>query len=350
MKKVGIILINYKNYAHKYLQECRDSLRLQTYADFQVYIVDNASSPETFSYLKDLYPEAIVLAREDGNYCAANNIGMRQAIQEGCDYLIAANMDTEFETDWLKELVLALENNPDAGVAQSLIRLYPKNEEQKNDPLINTAGNLIHFLFFGFTSHYGEKTSSLKVEDYSDIAYASGCSFIIRKEVFEEIGGYNEEYYMYHDDLDVSLKARLAGYRVILALKSKVFHKYEFERSIRMIYYMERNRALSFFSFYSPLKILLLFPAFLAMDLGVSLLALIGPWFGTKMEVDAYFLKPSSWRLIKKMRRHLRQISKKPFKEISRDFTGKIEFQEIDNFVLRRIANPVFNLFWKVIK
>lgn len=350
MKKIGIILINYKNYAHKYLQGCRDSLRLQTYSDFQVYIVDNASSPETFSYLKDFYPEAVVLCREDGNYCAANNVGMRQAIQDGCDYVVSANMDTEFEADWLEELVTALDANPDAGIAQSLIRLYPKDEDQRKDPLINTAGNIIHFLFFGFTSHYGEKSSSLKIKDYSDIPYASGCSFIMRKEVFEEIGGYNEEYYMYHDDLDISLKTRLAGHRVIIALKSKMFHKYEFERSIRMVYYMERNRALSFFSFYSLPKILLISPVFLAMDLGITMLALIGPWFGTKMEVDAYFLKSSSWRLIREIRRHLRQISKKPFEEISSGFTGKIEFQEVDNFVLRHLVNPVFNLFWKIVK
>ena len=83
MKKVGIVLVNYKEYANKYLSACRDSLRIQTYSNFIVYIVDNASSAESLSYLKNLYPEAVILPREDGNYCAANNLGMKQAINDG---------------------------------------------------------------------------------------------------------------------------------------------------------------------------------------------------------------------------------------------------------------------------
>ena len=236
MKKVGIVLVNYKEYANKYLSACRDSLRTQTYTDFIVYIVDNASSEESLKYLKENYGEAIVLTRADGNYCAANNLGMKQAITDGCDYLVAANMDTEFEPDWLKELVFALDNNLSAGIAQSLILLNPKTPEERLDPLINTTGNLLHFLFFGFTNNYNIKRSAVNLTGYPEIiGYASGCSFIIRQEVFERIGGYDESYYMYHDDLDVSLKTRLAGHKIILAPKSVMWHKYEFERSIGML-------------------------------------------------------------------------------------------------------------------
>ena len=350
MKKVGIILVNYKEYANKYLSACRDSLRYQTYSNFQVYIIDNASSDESLKYLQENYSEAITLPRTDGNYCAANNLGMQQAIKDGCDYLVAANMDTKFEINWLKELVLALDNNSEAGIAQSLILLDPKNELEEKDPLINTTGNLIHFLFFGFTSSYRLKNSELKAENYSEISYASGCSFIIRKEIYQEIGGYDEAYYMYHDDLDVSLKTRLAGHKIILATNSLVWHKYEFERSVRMLYYMERNRIISFLSFYSIGKLILLSPFFVAMSLGMTAFAIKGKWFKTKLEVDAYFLKSSSWKLISKNRKHLRVIAKKPFRSISKTFVGRIEFQEIDNPILKYLVNPVFNFFWQIIK
>lgn len=350
MKKVGIILVNYKDYAKRYLKDCRDSLRTQTYSDFNVYIIDNASSAESLDFLKEYYPEAIILPRTDGNYCAANNLGMHQAILDGCDYLVAANMDTEFEVDWLQELVVALENNPQAGVAQSLIRIFPHSEAEKLDPLVNTTGNLIHFLFFGFTNNYGQKSSELKLPAYSEISYASGCSFIIRRDVFEEIGGYDENYYMYHDDLDISLKTRLAGYSVILASKSKLFHKYEFERSVRMLYYIERNRIISFFSFYSVGEILLLSPYFIIMSLGMTAFSVLNSWFSTKMKVDVYFFKLSSWRIIIKNRKHLRQIAKVPFSKISHNFVGKIEFQEIDNPILKYLVNPIFDFCWKLIK
>jgi len=351
MKKVGIVLVNYKEYANKYLSACRDSLRTQTYTDFTVYIIDNASSDESLTYLKEAYPEAIILPRTDGNYCAANNLGMNQAIKDGCDYLVAANMDTEFEADWLKELVAALDNNLSAGIAQSLILLYPKNKAESQEPKINTTGNLLHFLFFGFTSNYNVKKSEVTLTDYPEITgYASGCSFIIRRVTFLAIDGYNEDYYMYHDDLDISLKARLAGYKIILAPRSIMWHKYEFERSVRMLYYMERNRAISFLAFYPLGALILLTPVFLIMSLGMLLFSIVGGWFFTDLKVMAYFLKPSSWQLIAKIRKHYQKITNDSISKVAQTFVGRIEFQEIDNPILNYLVNPVFNAYWNLVK
>lgn len=351
MKKVGIVLINYKEYANKYLSACRDSLRTQSYLDYQVYIIDNASSDTSLAYLQNTYPEAIILPRSDGNYCAANNLGMESALSDGCDYLVAANMDTEFEVDWLKELVVALDNNLQVGIAQSLILLYPRTEEERLNPRINTTGNLIHFLFFGFTSNYNLKKSDINFSSaYPEIDYASGCSFIIRAEIYTEIGGYNEDYYMYHDDLDISLKTRLAGYKVVLAPKSVMWHKYEFERSVLMLYYMERNRVLSFFSFYPLYIFILLSPFLLFMSLGMTFFSILNGWFTTKLKVTAYFFKPSAWRLIMCNRQHYHKLAKRSFKGIATGFVGKIEFQEINNPILEYLVNPVFNLYWRLIK
>lgn len=351
MKKVGIILVNYKEYANKYLSACRDSLRCQNYLNFKVYIIDNASSQDSLTYLKNIYPEAIILPRSDGNYCAANNLGMNQALADGCDYLVAANMDTEFAIDWLTELVAALDNNPRIGVAQSLILLYSKNSEDILNPRINTTGNLIHFLFFGFTNKYNIKKSDIVFDSsYPEIGYASGCSFIIRQEIFKEIGGYNEDYFMYHDDLDISLKTKLADYLIVLAPKSLVWHKYEFERSIGMLYYMERNRIISFYSFYPALLIILLLPTLLIMSLGMAFFSVINGWFTTKLKVTAYFFTPTAWQLIFNNRKHYKGLAKKSFKSIFLSFVGKIEFQEINNPVLEYLVNPIFNLYWRLIK
>ena len=260
-------------------------------------------------------------------------------------------MDTEFESQWLSELVLALDNNLETGIAQSLILLYPKDEVERQDPKINTTGNFIHFLFFGFTGNYNLKKSEVAVTNYQEITgYASGCSFIIRSEIFTEIGGYNENYYMYHDDLDISLKTKLAGYKIILAVKSIMWHKYEFERSVRMLYYMERNRAISFLAFYPISVLILLSPVFLAMSLGMLFFSILGGWFKTDLKVFGYFFKLSSWCLISKFRRHFKQITKKPLAGISQTFVGRIEFQEIDNPILKYLVNPIFNAYWNLVK
>jgi GT2 family glycosyltransferase len=350
-KTVGIVLVNYKDYAAKYLLACRDSLRIQNYlaGNFKVYIVDNSSSEKSFLFLTENYPEAKILPRHDGNYCAANNLGFREAIKDGCDYLITANMDTEMSPNWLQELISALENNLEAGIAQSKILLYPKNEEDKMRPLINTLGNRIHFLGFGFTSSYG--LPDKVIDGYPEIkGYASGCCFATTPEVFNSVGAWDEVYYMYHDDIEFSLKARLAGYKIILAPKSVIFHKYEFSRSVRMLYYMERNRYLLVFSFYPLRVLLLLFPAFIIMSLGLFAFALFKGWASTWFKSFFYFLKLSSWQEIKRSRLNLKKISKLRFADVAKDIEGEVDFPEINNPFLKHIGNNLLDFYWSLVK
>jgi len=350
-KKVGIILINYKDYAERFLASCRDSLRRQTYRPelIKIYIIDNASTPESLKYLKDNYPEASILIRDDGNYAAANNLGFKTAKNEGCDYLVTVNIDTEMDVSWLSELVLALENNAEAGLAQSKILLFPKTEEDKKQLKINSLGNVIHFLGFGFTSGYGEPDR--EILGYPEIAgYASGCSYIMRVEVLDKIGGYNEEYYMYHDDLEISLKAKLAGYKIILAPRSVIFHKYEFKRSTKMIYYMERNRYLTILTFYPGWLVILIGIPGLIMDIGMLFFSLLNSWFREEMKIYTYFCSYKNYDKILAEKRKIKSFKTQSFVNLAKHFSGRIEFQEITNPLLKYFVNPLFNIYWQIVK
>jgi len=350
-KKVGIILINYQDYAERFLNACRDSLRLQTYpAELaKVYIVDNASTAETEAYLKNNYPEARILTRSDGNYSAANNLGFNRALADGCEYVATVNMDTVMEADWLAELVKALDDNPAAAIAQSKILLFPRNNEEKEAPRINGLGNIIHFLGFGFTGAYGE--ADREIAGYPEIkGYASGCSFIIRTEAFQKVGGYTEEFYMYHDDIELSLKIRLAGYKIILAPRSRLFHKYEFSRSVRMLYYMERNRYLTIMIYYPARFFGLIFLPLAAMDIVMFFYSIAGGWFKEEMKIFLYFSRRSTYRKIQSLRKKVKENSVIKFSDIARDFAGRIEFQEIANPLLKYIGNPLMDWYWRLIK
>jgi GT2 family glycosyltransferase len=350
-KKIGIILINYKDYAERFLAPCRDSLRLQNYPKelINIYIIDNASTSETVKYIHDNYPEAKILPRLDGNYAVANNLGFDEAMADQCDYIVSVNMDTEMDVNWLNELAIALENNPEAGIAQSKILLFPKNEDEKKHPKINSLGNVIHFLGFGFTSAYGE--ADREISGYPEIkGYASGCSFIIRTELVKKIGGYNEEYYMYHDDLELSLKVKLAGYKVILAPASIIFHKYEFSRSTKMIYYMERNRYLTLLTFYpTSLLILIALPGVI-MDIGMLGFSIINGWFKEEIKIYGYFFNFKNYDKIFEERGRINKFKTQPFSELAKNFVGKIEFQEIANPILKYLVNPLLNLYWQIVK
>ncbi len=349
-KKIAVIIINYKDYARKFLKECRDSLRLQNYPKdlIQVYIVDNSSSKESIKYLSETYPEAKIIPRNDGNYSAANNAGFQQAILDGFEYFVVANMDVRFHKDCLSELLYAIDSDNSIGIAQSKILLYPKNNEEWSHPRINSIGNIVHYLGFGYTKEYN--SLDREIDGLPEIVYASGCAYIIKKELLKIIGGYNEEYYMYHDDLEIGWKTILAGYKIVLAPRSIVYHKYEFDRSIQMVYYMERNRYLTILTYYKILTLVLIFPALLIMDFGMFFYSIKNGWFKDLWKVYAYFYKFSTWKKIRVERKKVKKIRIKKDKEIIKNFSGKILFQEIDNPVLKYIANPVLNIYWQVVK
>jgi hypothetical protein len=353
-KKVGIIMVNYKDYADRFLAESAASVFFQIYPvdSYRLYIVDNASSEASRQSIGKICPSATIIHRIDGNYCAANNAGAKQALVDGCKYLVFANMDTVFDGNWLKELTLALDSDASVGVAQSKILLYQADKLVPEK--INSLGNIIHFLFFGFTRGNGRLASEyeeylLQAGVYPEIGYASGCSLIIRCELFSQIGGYDENLYMYHDDVDLSLKVKLTGRKVVLAPHSILWHKYEFSRSVRMLYYMERNRHIAFFSFYPIPVILLLLLPMLVMDCGVFLYSIKNGWLSGSIKVVGYFFKLSSWRDIAKRRQALHKIYSGKVSRFLSSFSGRIDFQEINNPLLK-LANPVFDLYWKMVR
>ncbi|NCT54814.1 glycosyltransferase family 2 protein [Candidatus Falkowbacteria bacterium] len=350
-KKIAVVLINYHDYAERFLRACRDSLRAQSYDQdsFEVYIIDNDSSEGTFNYLKNEYPEAKILKRSDGNYSAANNLGFQEGIKNGADYLVALNMDTEVEPDFLLELAKALENNSEAGLVQAKILLYPNTEAEKLNPKINSVGNIIHYLGFGFTNGYGQP--NFEIKDYPEIkGYASGCAFIIRKEVLEKVGGLNEEFYMYHDDIELSLKVSLLGYKIVLAPKAIVFHKYEFSRSVKMIYYIERNRYLTLFIFASKKYLALIFIPLLFMNIAMFFFALLSCRFKELLKIYGYFLRAENIDNIIKNRQEVKAFSKLKFSDIAQNFQAKIDFQEISNPILKYVINPLMSVYWFLIK
>lgn len=351
MEKVGVILVNYKTYVNKYLAECRDTLRNQDYPKelINVYVVDNAASDESIAFTKDLYPEAIVIPRPDGNYAAANNTGIKQAITDGCEYFVIANMDVHYHVSWLSELVKAIESDSKVGIAQSRILLYPQTPEEWQKPKINTLGNIMHYLGFGFTSNYKEEDRV--IEGYPEITgYASGCSFITTKAVIEKMGMYDEEYYMYHDDVEMSWRAKLAGYKIILAPKSIIYHKYEFSRSVMMVQYMERNRYLVIFHYYRWPTIILITPMLLFMEAGMIVYSLVNKWFDAKRKAMGYFWKWANWKKIFEKRKQVKKLRTVSDRKIIKSFVGRVLYQEVANPLLVYIANPIMAVYWFVVR
>lgn len=354
-KKAGIILVNYKDYAEKFLKDAWPDFLSQSYGreNYQIYIVDNASSGESLGFLKKNFPEAKIAARPDGNYAAANNAGISMARQDGCEIMVIANLDVRLDSRWLEELIRALESGTRVGAAQSKMLLCPLEKGAEiltsEKCRLNSLGNSLHYLAFGFTNGYQE--ADRNIDGFPEIpGYGSGCALAVKKEVLDIIGGYNEDYYMYHDDVDLGWKIKLAGFKIVLAPRSRIYHKYEFNRSVKMLFYMERNRYWALFTFYKIPTILLVMPAVLAMDLGMLLYSMANGWFAIKLKLYGALFSPEFWKVAGRERKIIKTFRAINDREVLDKMVGQVLFQEIENPVLKYLANPVFNLYFKLVR
>jgi GT2 family glycosyltransferase len=170
-----------------------------------------------------------------------------------------------------------------------------------------------------------------------------------RAEALKEVGLFDEEFWMYNEDEDHGWRFWLAGWRVVLAPEAVVYHKYEFAKSIKQYYWMDRNRILCILKNYSLLILLLILPAFIIMEFGLVLFSLKGGWFKEKIKVWFYFLNPLKWVYIIQARRDSQAVRKIKDKDIVDLISGRIWYQEIDDWKLRFI-NPVFEFYWRIVK
>jgi GT2 family glycosyltransferase len=375
-KKVGIILVNYKDYAKRFLNDCRDSLRTLQYPDFQVYLIDNETSEESFAYLQNNFSEAKILrnAKNDG-FAKGNNDGIKAALADGCEYIFLLNMDTVIEPNALTEMVKAAEIDEKIGAVQARLMLaeyatdnlpHPaplprlrgdrllKKERGVGGNTINSLGNATHFLGFGYSVGYGEEWKennshfALRTSKF-EIMYPSGAAVLFKKKALDEIGLLDEEYWMYNEDQELGWRLRLAGWHCVLAPEAVVYHKYEFSRSISKYYWMDRNRILAILECYEILTLILIAPAFLIMELGLTLFSLQSGWFNEKLKVWNYFLSYDNWKYIKKARARNQKLRKVGDREITKLITGKIWYQEVGDWKLRLI-NPFFNVYWMLVR
>lgn len=346
-KKIAIILINYKEYAKRFLVDCIAGVRAQDYSgEIKTFIVDNETSPESFAYLAQTVPEAeLILNKNNDGFSKGNNDAIKLALAQGFDFVFCLNMDTIADKSVISTIVKIFENDKKAGAVQARLMLHPETNK------INSLGNATHFLGFGYSVGYTDDVKTAKVGEIktAPICYPSGAAVMFSREVLNTIGFYDEEFWMYNEDQDLGWRVWLAGYSCLLANEAVVYHKYEFSRSITKYYWMDRNRIVAILKNYHILTLILIIPALLVMEIGLILFSLKSGWWKEKKKVWKYFLTPRTWAYLYKARRESQKIRRAKDRDIVKIFTGRIWYQEIDDWKLR-IMNPVFDFYWKIVK
>lgn len=343
--KIAIILINYKDYAQKYLDDCLNSIRELDYqGEFVLYIVDNESSDETYRYLQEKAPEAKIIQNEKNDgFAKGNNDAIKQAFADACNYIYLLNMDTISDKSSLTEMMKSIESEDEIGAVQARLMLHPETDK------INSLGNNTHFLGFGFCNAYNEKYQPEKVFDKTKIFYPSGAAVLFKREVLEKTGLFDEEYFMYNEDQDLGWRVWLAGHQVVLAKEAVVYHKYQFSRSVSKYYFMDKNRIITALKNYKIISLITFFPAFLLMEIGLLFFAIKNKSLKDKLGIWGMFFSFSFWKYIRQKRREVRDLREVKEHKILSMLSGKIWYQEISSPLLS-LANFFLNIYFILAK
>lgn len=239
MKKVGIILLNY-NGSNDTL-ECIESLSNIDYKNYEIIVVDNASSIEDIAKLEKVDSQIkLIKSKENLGFAGGNNLGIKYACEAGCDYVLLLNNDTIVEADFLNILVSEIENNDQVGMVGPKIMYFDKKK------YIWAAGGKIDFNKFSAFNLGEKEIDNGQYDELKQVDFISGCAMLIKKEVLDKVGGLPEEYFMYYEDVDYSLMVKKLGYKIIYTPTSKIYHKVSIstggEESPNRIYFSNRAR------------------------------------------------------------------------------------------------------------
>jgi GT2 family glycosyltransferase len=342
--KVAVIVVTYNS--ARFVDGCFGSLSRMERDGLEVaaVAVDNGSTDESVAML-EAYPwVSTVRTKRNLGFAGGNNLAMRHAMEAGADYVYLLNHDTEVTPSFLVEAVAAAEADPAIGSVQSLLLLHPDRE------LINSTGNAIHFLGFGYCLDYRRPVAKWTPEPGKEIAYASGAGVLYRADALRKVGLLDEDLFLYHEDLDLGWRLRLAGYKNVLAPRSVVHHKYEFSRSISKYYFMERNRYVVFMKNLRAWTLLVLALPLAASEAALLLASVRSGWWREKLKVYAYFLRPEAWAHVARERRRIQSSRTVGDREIVRLFAPTISYQEVAGPFTRYVANPLMTAAWAVLK
>jgi len=215
---VSIVVTTYNS--SKYIKQCIESIAAQTYTNYEVIFVDNASQDSTIEIVQKLAKillkdkrVVIIQSKRNRGYCGGNNIGIKHS--KG-DYIAIVNPDIILDKNWLETLVQALEKNPNIAACQGKI-LY-------NKKIINSTGNLTDK--YGATLCRGEfeLDRNQYITGSEGFFYISGAAFLARRDPLQQAGFFDVLLFLYHDDLDLCWRLRLMGYRLLYVGEAICYH------------------------------------------------------------------------------------------------------------------------------
>lgn len=336
---VSIIVVTHNS--EKYISKCINSILKLSYPHSEVIVVDCASGDGTLKQLRR-WQRRIKIIEVGANlgFAAGNNLGFTRAKGK---YLLLLNPDTEITKEALDLLVEVMEADSKIAAAQPSVFLY------KQRKVLNLTGKEVHFLGFDWIRDYRRK----QPPPIGEIFSISGAAVLLRARTLKRIGLFDASYFMYFEDSDLSWRIRLYGEKMWYVAEAVVYHDYKYhlqsEQAMqRKIRYYERNRMITVLKNYETKTLLLLLPVILLTEAGLLMLSLAQGWFMVKIRAEAEVVRELG--SILKGREELKRLRKRTDHQLVPGFVSTVSFMYFDHPLVRIIANPVFDGYWRLVR
>lgn len=217
MTSVLIVVLNWNGI--KDTEKCLDSLLRQSYQNFKILVVDNGSIDGSLEVLRKIEAEnnliTIVANKKNKGFAGGVNSGINYAINHNIEAVALFNNDAEADGNWLSELVQGLKQKDVAVVTGLLLH--------QNGKTIDSTGDFYSTWGMPFPRNRGDKTSD--APDPGFVFSGSGGATLYKTSLFKEIGLFDESFFAYYEDVDISFRAQLAGHKVYFTNKAIAYHK-----------------------------------------------------------------------------------------------------------------------------
>lgn len=260
-----MLVLNYNGKQH--LECCLSSLEKQTYDNFETILIDNASQDDSVDFVEENFPDVkIVRNNQNSGYAGGMNFGARQC---NAEYLLFLNNDVEVEPNLIEEMMKTIISDSSiASCNAKVLRFYERD-------VIDCAGLKLDVYGFPYIIGHNEKDSG-RYDTVRDTFQIGTCA-LVKRQVFEKIGGFDDVYFALSEDIDLCWRAKLAGYRIVITPFARLYHKasatikeLRYTRP-RIRYLSERNIIRMLLKNYSTWTLVKVLPRYFAMLLAEML-------------------------------------------------------------------------------
>lgn len=331
---VSVIIVNWNG--QKYLEKCLSSLYNQNYKNIEVVFVDNNSSDNSVEFVREKFPQTKIVENNDNlGFAEGNNIGVQNATGE---YIFLLNNDAWVEKDTIEILVNTFKERENVGIVGPKIFNI--------DGTIQDIGRKIDLLGYPIGINLDKNTKLVE-----DLFYVSGCAMMLKRDLFIQVGGFDDRFFMFMEEVDLTWRIRLLGYGVITNQDAIVFHygggsitggvkkPNVYSTSIKRVYLRERNTLCMLIKNLGLFSLLKTIPIYFSLNILEILFFLIL----FKPKVCGIYLRSIWWNIVNlndtlRRRKNIQRTRIISDNKIKRYFENKI----VKFSLIKRIGIPKF--------